>query len=69
MTAPTFFPPDVQRAMESTEADLARGYDNFDPDHAFVLLNELRRWEKAWRRGEARLVPQVEAKPNGEGGL
>ena len=68
MTAPTFFPPEVQRAIESVErmqeCDVCPGREI-----ATRLADELRRWEKAWRRGEARLVPQVEAKSNGEGGL
>lgn len=63
----TFFPPEVQRAI----SDVERWLDCTDDsqEEARRLLDELRRWEKAWRRGDARLVPQVEAKANGEGGL
>lgn len=68
MSGPTFFPPEVQRAIESVE-----GMQECDrcPSREIAnrLTDELRRWEKAWRRGETRLVVQVEAKPNGEGGL
>ena len=61
----TFFPSEVRRALANVETWLD---DNQSADVA-DLVEELRRWERKWRAGEARLVVQVENKPNGEGGL
>jgi len=68
-SAPTFFPPEVQRAMEQLANAVDGDFEGVVVDKAHTLLMELRAWEKAWRAGTARLVPQVEAKANGEGGL
>ena len=63
----TFFPPEVQRAISNAERWLDCTDDS--QEEARRLLDELRRWEREWRAGRTRLGPQVEAKPNGEGGL
>lgn len=65
----TFFPPDVQHAMNRLALAVDGGFECEVINDAYMLLRELREWEKAWRAGTARLVPQVEAKANGEGGL
>lgn len=68
MTA-TFFPSDVQRAMNRLALAVDGGFESEVINDSYMLLRELREWEKAWRTGTARLVPQVEMKANGEGGL
>lgn len=67
--APTFFPQEVQRAMERLANAVDGGFESEVVNDSYMLLRELREWEKAWRAGTARLVPQVETKANGEGGL
>lgn len=65
MSTPTFFPREVRVALEAVEAN-DEGTHFSDVNR---LVDELRRWERKWRAGEIRLVPQIEPKPNGEGGL
>ncbi len=67
--APTFFPPEVQRAINRLALAVDGGFESEVVNDSYMLLRELRDWERKWRAGEARLVPQVEAKANGEGGL
>lgn len=69
MSDPTFFPPDVKSAIDKLKNDMDGADWEIVLRSAHSLLVELKRWETAWRKGEARLVPQLPAKPNGEGGL
>lgn len=66
----TFFPYDVRFRLEQLESSVQHHDEDSDvAANAQRLVSELRRWEREWRAGRVRLVPQVEAKPNGEGGL
>ena len=65
----TFFPPEVQRAINRVALSVDGGFESEIINDAHRLTQALRRWEKAWQDGEVRLVPQLEAKANGEGGL
>ena len=70
----TFFPREVRVATDKLEAALSEPHFDGSDDAPIVrsagdLVSELRRWEREWKAGRARLVPQVEAKANGEGGL
>lgn len=65
----TFFPPDVQRAMNRLALSVDGGFESEVINDAVKLLHQLCHWEQKWQAGEARLVPQVPEKANGEGGL
>lgn len=65
----TFFPPEVQRAITRLALAVDGGFECEVINDAVKLIQELRGWERKWQEGEARLVPQVEAKANVEGGL
>jgi hypothetical protein len=66
----TFFPHDVRFRLEQLETSVQHRDEDYEiAARAEPLVEELRRWEREWRAGRVRLVPQVEAKPNGEGGL
>lgn len=69
MSGATFFPLEVQRALGRLADSVEGGFESEVINDAAQLVSELRRWEREWRAGRARLVVQVEAKPNGEGGL
>lgn len=66
----TFFPKGVLSSLKQLEVSIQ--YHDEDDDlstSAEDLATELRLWEREWKAGRARLVPQVEAKANGEGGI
>ena len=69
MSGPTFFPREIRFRLEQLEAVLGTTDDHEVSIAASTLALELRHWEREWKAGRARLVPQVEAKANGEGGL
>lgn len=65
----TFFPGYVLSSLGKLETALD-GVDYHETsEKASVLATNLRHWEREWAADRARLVPQVEAKANGEGGL
>lgn len=65
----TFFPKEVRHAMNRLALSVDGGFESEVIDDAVKLLHQLRWWEQQWQDGKARLVPQIEAKANGEGGL
>lgn len=59
MSHPTFFPAPVDRALDRLENAVEGGFESEVVNDAHVLTVELRRWEREWRDGKARLVPQT----------
>lgn len=58
MSAPTFFPPVVLRAIDRLESAVDGGFSDEVINDAHQLVKELRHWEREWRGGRARLVVQ-----------
>ena len=66
----TFFPKGVLSSLKQLEVSIQHHDEDDDiSTNAESLVTELRIWERKWQAGEARLVPQVPEKANGEGGL
>ena len=63
MSATTFFPPMVLRAIDRLETAVDGSDEEDVVSDARALLKELRHWEREWRGGRARLVVQGNPEP------
>ena len=63
MWAPAFFPALVDRALARLENAVEGGFESEVIHDATTLVSELRRWEREWREGRARLVVQGNPEP------
>lgn len=68
MSTPTFFPPEVLRAIDRLENAVEGGFESEIVNDAHQLLKELRHWEREWRAGKAWLVNQSAAWEEPRGG-